>query len=122
MRPAHDRREIPGNAAAVAGLELLPEPRGEGLPERFGDEDEVGRDAGLSGIEPLRRNDPRDGQVQVDGLVEETGALAPQFEHDRSEVPGRGFAVKPPDALAAGVEKEVEGEIRGGRPRFPVLP
>ncbi len=80
----------------------------EGVLDVLVGEDEVGGEAGLSGVEEFADEDAAGGDGEVGVVVDDAGALAAEFEDVGGEVGGGVVGDEAADGGAAGEEDEVE--------------
>ncbi len=85
-----------------------PDPGNELVPDRAVDENVVGGDTGLAGVQQLHRDDPLGGDVQVGVWHDDDRALAAQLQGHRGEVPRRGLHHLLTGLCSAGEEDVVE--------------
>src|SRR5581483_10671111 len=97
--------------ATGEALDLGDEPVDEGRADAPFDEDVVGGDAGLAGVDQLGPGDAAGGDVEIGVGGDDDRALASQFERHGREVAGRRGHDDPADPGAAGEEDVVEGPL-----------
>lgn len=109
-----------GSQVFVSGLEKFVEPMPQALHELVVDggmgEDVIGVQADLSTICQFRVGDSLRGDVDVRRLGDDDRRLSTEFEHNRSQMFGRGFGDDTSDFAASSVEYVVEfmGEYMAG--------
>ena len=82
----------------------------EGRQQAAGDEDMIGRHAGLAGIEEFAPEQQLGGGVQVGAGVDDRRRLAAQLQGHRGQVPGSGLHHQAAHGGGAGKEEVVEGQ------------